>query len=120
MGLAAGNLRDRVTILYNQAIEDAENHRDGFGQPIDSWVPLLTKIAANVFFKNGAQFISQNRDQSRGVASVRIRYRIGIKSTMRVQIGDDIYKMTSPPLVSQCKTYMDLAIDEINDEDEAP
>lgn len=114
MTYGAGKLKDRVTILVNQALTDPENHRDQYGQLEESWVPLLSDIAADVLFKNGSRFIAQDRDQSKGIASVRIRYRPTVKSAMRVQIGDDVYKMTAPPLPTRCRQFLDLAIDTLD------
>lgn len=119
MGIAAGSLDQRVTILQNMALVDPENSRDEMGQLIDDWQPFLTSIHANVLFKNGSQFISQSRVEARGVASVRIRYRTTINAGMRVVHKGVTYKMLAPPLISKCRTYMDLPVDTITPETES-
>jgi SPP1 family predicted phage head-tail adaptor len=114
----AGKLRHKISILKNAGLDDGAVRND-YGQVIDNWQPFMINVWADVLFKTGSKFISQDREQSRGIASVRIRYRRGLNSAMRVLFDGVTYKMVAPPLISRDKSYIDLAIDEITPEDEA-
>lgn len=114
----AGKLRHKISLLKNAGLEEGAA-RDDMGQVIDNWQPVMSNIWADVLFKTGSKFISQDREQSRGIASVRIRYRPGLNSTMRVVFDQVTYKMVAPPLIARDKSYIDLAIDEITPENGA-
>lgn len=112
MGISAGSLNQRVSILHNVA-----TGQDSFGAELYDW-QVFANICANVLFKNGSQMMNANREQSDLVASVRVRLNRDIKPNMRLQYRDDVYDIHSI-LPSPDRTYMDIVIKTINPETEA-
>lgn len=84
----AGKLRHRVTI------QDPQSARDTFGAEIVNYVDVATVWAA-VDPLQGREFFDAQADNAEVTTRIRIRYRSGIKPTMRVVWGDHEYDIRS-------------------------
>ncbi|MFZ5816298.1 MAG: phage head closure protein [Bacillota bacterium] len=84
----AGKLRHRVTLQDNQA------PRDSYGAEADNWVDVAT-VWASVEPLRGREFFAAQQVNSEVSARVRIRYRAGVNSAMRVRFGDRIFDIIS-------------------------
>jgi SPP1 family predicted phage head-tail adaptor len=86
MKIAAGTLNSRVVIQTPTAAQDAA------GQMVPTWATLTT-VWANIRHLNGAESIKADAQSSLVKASIRIRKRTGIDSSMRVVHGSTIYNI---------------------------
>ena len=99
----AGTLRHKVTIQQNGG------GLDDWGQPLEGWTDLYTRISANVAFLNGKEFVRADKDSQSTSASVRIRKRNGITPAMRLIHKDVTYNITAV-LPDANNVYIDLAV----------
>ncbi|HEY3363954.1 MAG TPA: phage head closure protein [Symbiobacteriaceae bacterium] len=82
--ISAGFLRHRVVLqMPVQA-------RDSMGGTITTWQDLAT-IWAGIEPLQGKEWFADARDTSEQWTIVTIRYRIGVKPTMRIKFGTTIY-----------------------------
>ena len=93
MGIAAGDLRHRVTI---QAYADGGRDADGFPMP-SAWTDY-TQLWAKVTPLSSRDLIAAQAAQSEVVARMVIRHRTDITTDMRVIYRGKIYAITSPGL----------------------
>lgn len=108
MTLETGKLKDRVTI--QSKIET----RDDYGQPIKTWVDVAG-VWAWVKFNNGTEYNTGGAQQAETSASIRIRWREDLDTSMRVLFKTKIYNIKAV-LPSSDKDYVDLAVNEgLND-----
>jgi SPP1 family predicted phage head-tail adaptor len=84
-------MNHRVTLLRREPSKDAA------GQPTESWSGVAT-VWANVLFETGAQVLRANLLVNVRRASIRIRARADVDSTMRVQYLGEEYEIKGPPL----------------------
>jgi SPP1 family predicted phage head-tail adaptor len=84
MKIAAGTLNSRILIQTSTQTQDAA------GQMVPSW-STLTSVWANIRHLNGAESIKADAQSSVVKASIRIRKRTGIDSSMRVVHGTTNY-----------------------------
>lgn len=101
--MLAGKLRDRITI------QSKIDTRDDFGQPISTWSDLAT-VWAHVLFINGKEAISTNVDTASKSASMRIRYRTDIDTSMRIMFNGATYNIKAV-LPAHGRDFIDLATD---------
>ena len=76
-----GRLNKRVTIQERTTIPNE------LGEPVVTWVNVATDIAAAVEPLQGRELFAAQQTQSEVTIRVRIRYRAGIKTAMRVLYG---------------------------------
>ena len=93
MGIAAGDLRHRVTI---QAYADGGRDEDGFPTP-STWTDYV-QLWAKVTPLSSRDLIAAQAAQSEVVARMVIRHRTDITTDMRVIYRGKIYAITSPGL----------------------
>lgn len=86
--MQAGDLDQRITI------EERIQGQDEYGQPVDSWEPVGTFWAA-VQPLQGREYIAAMAAVSEVTARIRMRYRPGVDSSMRVKHGADTYGIES-------------------------
>lgn len=108
MTLEAGKLKDRITIQHKVSA------RDGIGQPIYTWTDLAS-VWAWVKFINGAEYNRADAEQAETTASIRIRWRTDLDTSMRVIFRAKHYNIKAI-LPSADLDYIDLAVSEgLND-----
>lgn len=100
--MQAGKLKNRVVIQQQSATQDA------VGQPMSTWSTYAT-VWANILHQKGAESIKADAMTSTLRASIRVRYKAGITSAMRVTHGAVVYNIISVIPDAENKDYMDLA-----------
>lgn len=104
MGIAAGSLNRQVTIERRVAGEDAA------GQPVESWEPVAT-VYANIAGQTG---LGAARDMQGDIAtsiarySIRIRYREGLDSGMRVVASGQVFDVKQVRMDFAGRVWTDL------------
>lgn len=98
--LAAGQLRNLIK-LQSQAVGF-----DELGQPVIGRVDLVT-VWANIRHMSGSEAIRAGMEGSTVKASIRIRYREGVNSTMFVLYGSTVYKIIAV-LPDSGREFVDL------------
>ena len=93
MGIAAGDLRHRVTI---QAYADGGRDEDGFPTP-STWTDYV-QLWAKITPLSSRDLIAAQAAQSEVVARMVIRHRTDITTDMRVIYRGKIYAIASPGL----------------------
>lgn len=64
------------------------------GQPVTTWVAVTAKpVWADVRHKSGTESIKADAVTSSVQASIRIRYRTGLKAGMRIEAGGMTYEV---------------------------
>ncbi len=99
--MRAGQLDQRITL------EQRVQGQDEFGQPVDTWAPFLTAWAA-VEPLAGREFIAAMAAVSEVTARVRLRYRPGVTSAMRVNHGGTLYGITHVADVRSARRELQL------------
>ena len=87
-----GKMRHRIRI------EQYNGERDGHGDVLDSddenWTPVCT-VWASVSPLSGREFYEAGQSQSEVTHKLRLRYRPGIKTEMRIVYGSRIFAILS-------------------------
>lgn len=99
--LAAGSLRNQIDIQQQAAGQDAA------GQPLDGWTSFAT-VWADVRHQSGLEAIKGDAPVSTVKASMRIRWREGVKAGMRVLYAGRFYNINGV-LPDARREYVDLA-----------
>ena len=99
--MQAGKLNRRITIRQQSTTLDA------YGQEIASWTDLCS-VWASIATLNGLETVRSGIELSLIRSSMRIRYRLGITSDMRVLYGADLYEIEAVLMGEQSKEHMDL------------
>lgn len=76
--MRAGSLRHRITI------QQATSTPDAAGQPIPTWATWLANEPAEVLQTDGAEAIRKLQVVAGATHAVRIRYRTGVLTTLRI------------------------------------
>jgi SPP1 family predicted phage head-tail adaptor len=87
-----GKLRHKITIEYKA------NVPDGAGGWTEDWVAFASNVAASVEPISGKEYFEAQQTQSEVTHKIRIRFKSGITSAMRVNFKGRIFAMTSPPI----------------------
>lgn len=100
--MLVGKLKHLVTIKHLVAGQDE------VGQPLQEWEEFAS-LRADIRTLNGAESIRADAQSAVTMASIRLRYRTDITTTMRVHVGSTIYEITAvlPDLVA--RKHVDLA-----------
>lgn len=85
--MKAGAFRHRVTI------EDRVSVQDGTGDQVPNWVPWASNVPAAIYPASAKEFTTQGVALSQVTGKIVIRWREGVKATMRIRHGDDIYNI---------------------------
>lgn len=85
--MQAGRLRHRVTI------EELLTEQDSDGATVEAWTPIGPPVSAEIVALSGRELIAAQAVQSKVSTRIRIRYRPGIKPSMRVVHRDAIYNI---------------------------
>lgn len=104
MGLNAGDLNRQITIQRRQSGTDAA------GQPLDGWEDVAT-VPANIKGATGMGTITrmqENVPASIERYSIRIRYREGITSAMRVVHGAQVFDIRQIRMDFERRVWTDL------------
>lgn len=102
-----GRLNRLVTIKAPPTAQDAD------GQPTGDWTTVCTPWA-NVRYLNGTETIKGGADISTAKASIRIRYRTGITSGMRLELGSTVYQIKAVLPDEQRKEFTDLSCEVVS------
>ena len=86
--MRTGHLDQRITI------EALQGTLDDYGQPVNEWGTFLSTWAA-VEPLQGREYLAAMQTTSETTVRVRLRYRPGIKATMRVKHKGALYGITS-------------------------
>lgn len=89
--MRAGELRHLVDIQDNKPIQSSS------GAPKENWEDFATNIWASVEDLAGREFLAAQQMNAEVTTRVKIRYMVGIKSSMRVVFGTRKLKLVSPP-----------------------
>lgn len=84
----AGKLTRQVTIKAPPTAQD------DIGQPTGDW-STVASVWANVRYLSGSESIKAGADASTAKASIRIRYRTGLTSAMRVHLGSTVFQINA-------------------------
>jgi SPP1 family predicted phage head-tail adaptor len=99
--MQAGRLKNRVVIQQQSTTQDS------IGQPVNTWTTYAT-VWANIIHQKGAEAIKADQVMSTLRASIRVRYKAGITTAMRVSYASKIYQIISIIPDAESKDYMDL------------
>ena len=86
--MRAGNLDQRIEL------QELVEGFDDYGQPLSAWQTYLSAWAA-VEPLQGREYLAAMQNQSETTIRVRLRYRPGVKSAMRVKHGARLYGIQS-------------------------
>ena len=86
--MQAGQLRSRVTL------QTPTSGVDALGQPLQTWVDEVV-VWANVRYLNGIETIKAGAQAGTSKVSIRIRYRAGVVSSMRVVHAGVVMQITA-------------------------
>ena len=86
--MRAGTLDQRIEL------QELVQGFDDYGQPLSAWQTVLSSWAA-VEPLQGREYLAAMQNQSETTIRVRLRYRPGVKSAMRVKHGTALYGIQS-------------------------
>jgi len=87
MSIAAGRLRHRVDI------EDLVTAQDSHGDITQTWQSFAESVPAAVEPLSARELVQAQAVQSEVSARIVIRYRPGVKATMRIVKGSTVYRI---------------------------
>ena len=87
--MQAGQLKHLIDIQV------ALNSRDSYGASTQEWVTFLSGIRASVEPLAGKEFFAAQKIDAEITHSLNIRYRTGIKPSMRVKFGTRYFDIKS-------------------------
>lgn len=90
----AGTLDRRITLLARSAGRDPK-----YNTPSGAWAPVAENIAANVqdFLPSKGERVAEGINITSRPVRIRIRYRAGVTSAMRVQFGARTLEIVAGP-----------------------
>lgn len=87
-----GKLRHKITIEHKTKVSD------GAGGWTEDWVAFASNVSASVKPISGKEYYDAQQNQSELTHKIRIRYKAGVTSAMRVNFKTRIFAITSPPI----------------------
>lgn len=90
--MQSGKLRHLVTIQRRVV---GSPQATSTGQPDETWTAFLTDIHASIEPISGREYFAQRQVQGEVTHRVRLRYRAGITSAMRVVFGSRVFDIAS-------------------------
>lgn len=88
MGIGLGRLRHRVTLQQQSSTQD------GYGEQVNSWSDLKT-VWASVEPLKGRELYAAQQVKTEITTRIKMRYRAGVVSKMRVVYGSKTYDILS-------------------------
>lgn len=105
--MQAGQFKSRVLI------QQPSGAVDELGTPVPGdWVDVTT-VWANVRYLSGMATIKADAQSATAKASIRIRYRTGLTTAMRVLHGATVFRVTAVLPDEQRREYVDLTVEAI-------
>lgn len=105
--MRAGELRHRITVQESIAVQDET------GQPIETWQDIAT-IWAKIEDLNGREYLAAKQVPANEVTTrITIRWRDGIKPTMRVITEQRIFDIQSIIDPDGCMQKLELMCKEV-------
>lgn len=101
------------TLRHKIIIQAPGSDRDAAGQPIEAPWTEIAAPWADVRVLGGLETIKAGADTALTKASIRIRYRTGIDTSMRVVHGAKVYDITAILPDMKSKQYIDLVCEAI-------
>ena len=101
-----GQLNSRITI------QQPVTGQDEIGQPLTTWQPLAT-VWANIRLMGGLESIKADAQTATTKASIRIRYREDVSTSMQISHKATLYKITALLPDMQRKAHVDLVCEVI-------
>lgn len=102
----AGQLNNRVMLQAPAAGVDL------IGQPVAAWADVAP-LWANVRYLSGIATLKADAQSAMAKASIRIRYRTGITTAMRVTHGATVFRITAVLPDEQRREFVDLTVEAI-------
>lgn len=99
--MRAGQLSQRVTLQALMAGVDA------IGQPTQAWADV-SLLWANVRYLSGIESLKAGAQTATAKASIRIRYKTGLTTAMRVLHGTTVFQITAVLPDEQRREFVDL------------
>jgi len=87
----AGDLTERITLQAKTFT------RDTYNQKIESHADVVT-VWAQVIMSGGREFYAAQKLYAETSAVFKIRYRTGLKPTMRIKWGNRYFSFICPPI----------------------
>ncbi len=100
------------TLRHKISIQARGTARDAAGQPVDAWTEIGAPWA-DVRVLGGLETIKAGAVTAQSKASIRIRYRTGIDTSMRVVHGAVVYQVQAIQPDMARKQYLDLVCEAI-------
>lgn len=100
--MGAAKRRSRVDI------EKAVVEKDDWGHESEVWVPFAPKIWAHIKNLNGKSFIAAGKEVAANSVSIRINFRRGVTTSMRVNHGGTIYRVLAVLPDEERRRHVDL------------
>lgn len=94
-------------------IQVALNSRDSYGASTQEWVTFLGGIRASVEPLSGKEFFAAKQVNAEITHSIKIRYRTGIKPSMRVKYGTRYFDIKSVVDIKEERKEMHLMCTEV-------
>lgn len=89
-------------------IEKSDVEKDDWGHETAVWVPFAPRIWAHIKNLNGKSFIAAGKEVAANSVSIRINFRLGVTTSMRVKHGGTIYKIQAVLPDEERRRYVDL------------
>ena len=99
-----------MQLSHRVKIEQKIGTYDAIGQPIETWVTVVS-IWAHVKFLRGLEFIKSNQDVTYIQASMRTRKRSDVTTAMRATYDGVAYNIVA--ILPQSSSVMDLAVERV-------
>lgn len=107
--MRAGVLRHFVTIEELVPVQDA-----GTGVITEDWVVFQANVPAEVHPSSVREFVAADAEQSKATGWVRIRYVAGVKQSMRILHGDQVFNILGVlPDPKSGREYLTLPVSEV-------
>lgn len=114
--MKAGKLDTRITILQQIATRDPE-----FNERVNSWIPFHTCWAqVTDLLPSRADRVEDGISLANRPARIRMRWKEGITTAMRVQIGTRLLRIISGPAMLGRREGLELVAEETTTQGEEP
>lgn len=103
-----GLLRHKITI------QQKDNTKNDYGEPNGEWEDVYANTWAKIAHLSGKQLWEAEKVNSKITHEVIIRYKAGIKSSMKVIFGDRYFEIMYSLNPNERNEYLKLMCKEIN------
>ena len=98
---------DPGKLIWRCTLQQPATGQDGTGQPLTGWVDVA-QFWADIRATGGLEAIKAGAVTSKVQTSIRLPYRTGITSGMRVVCGGVVYNILAVLPDLACKVHVDL------------